>query len=54
MAQVRALAPRNGEKPKAQLQMGKGKKDHLLGKLDLLVLRVLACGGGFAIAERIE
>ena len=32
-------------------------KDQLLGKLDLLVLRVLACGEsmhGYAIAERIE
>jgi transcriptional regulator len=37
--------------------MGKVKKDQLLGKLDLLVLRVLACGDamhGYAIAERIE
>jgi PadR family transcriptional regulator, regulatory protein PadR len=37
--------------------MGTIKKDHLLGKLDLLVLRVLATGGkmhGYAIAERIE
>jgi PadR family transcriptional regulator, regulatory protein PadR len=37
--------------------MGTIKKDHLLGKLDLLVLRVLANGGkmhGYAIAERIE
>ena len=37
--------------------MGKPKKDQLLGKLDLLVLRVLACGEkmhGYAIAERIE
>jgi PadR family transcriptional regulator PadR len=33
------------------------RKDLLLGKLDLLVLRVLATGGtmhGYAIAERIE
>jgi transcriptional regulator len=32
-------------------------KDQLLGKLDLLVLRILACGEsmhGYAIAERIE
>lgn len=37
--------------------MGKARKDQLLGKLDLLVLRILACGGsmhGYAIAERIE
>ena len=37
--------------------MGKANKDLLLGKLDLLVLRVLATGGlmhGYAIAERIE
>jgi len=37
--------------------MGKSKKDQLLGKLDLLVLRILACGDsmhGYAIAERIE
>jgi PadR family transcriptional regulator, regulatory protein PadR len=37
--------------------MGKLKKDQLLGKLDLLVLRILACGEsmhGYAIAERIE
>ena len=37
--------------------MGAMNKDHLLGKLDLLVLRVLACGDsmhGYSIAERIE
>jgi len=37
--------------------MGKIKKDQLLGKLDLLVLRILARGEsmhGYAIAERIE
>jgi PadR family transcriptional regulator PadR len=37
--------------------MGTVKKDKLLGKLDLLVLRILACGEsmhGYAIAERIE
>jgi PadR family transcriptional regulator PadR len=37
--------------------MGKTNKDQLLGKLDLLVLRVLSPGGamhGYAIAERIE
>jgi PadR family transcriptional regulator PadR len=37
--------------------MGKLKKDQLLGKLDLLVLRILSCGEsmhGYAIAERIE
>src|ERR1041384_7674445 len=37
--------------------MGTNKKDHLLGKLDLLVLRILASGEsmhGYAIAERIE
>ena len=37
--------------------MGAVNKDHLLGKLDLLVLRVLACGDsmhGYSIAERIE
>lgn len=37
--------------------MGKLKKDQLLGKLDLLVLRMLSCGEsmhGCAIAERIE
>jgi PadR family transcriptional regulator PadR len=37
--------------------MGKPKKDHLLGKLDLMVLRILSCGEsmhGYAIAERIE
>ena len=33
------------------------RKDQLLGKLDLLVLRILSCGEsmhGYAIAERIE
>jgi len=37
--------------------MGKTKKDQLLGKLDLLVLRILSSGEsmhGYAIAERIE
>ncbi len=37
--------------------MGTTKKDQLLGKLDLLVLRILSCGEsmhGYAIAERIE
>jgi len=37
--------------------MAKIRKDQLLGKLDLLVLRILACGEsmhGYAIAERIE
>lgn len=37
--------------------MGISKKDQLLGKLDLLVLRILSCGQsmpGYAIAERIE
>jgi hypothetical protein len=37
--------------------MGTAKKDQLLGKLDLLVLRILSCGDsmhGYAIAERIE
>jgi len=37
--------------------MGKLKKDQLLGKLDLMVLRILSCGEsmhGYAIAERIE
>ena len=37
--------------------MGKFKKDQLLGKLDLLVLRILSCDQsmhGYAIAERIE
>ena len=37
--------------------MGKRKKDQLLGKLDLLVLRILSSGEsmhGYAIAERIE
>jgi PadR family transcriptional regulator PadR len=37
--------------------MGKNKKDLLLGKLDLLVLRILSCDQsmhGYAIAERIE
>jgi transcriptional regulator len=37
--------------------MGTIKKDQLLGKLDLLVLRILSCGDdmhGYAIAERIE
>lgn len=37
--------------------MAKIKKDQLLGKLDLLVLRILACGEsmhGYAIVERIE
>lgn len=37
--------------------MGKPKKDLLLGKLDLLVLRIVSCGEnmhGYAIAERIE
>ena len=37
--------------------MAKIRKEQLLGKLDLLVLRILACGEsmhGYAIAERIE
>jgi PadR family transcriptional regulator, regulatory protein PadR len=37
--------------------MGKPKRDQLLGKLDLLVLRTLSSGEsthGYAIAERIE
>ena len=37
--------------------MGKQNKDRLLGKLDLLVLRILSIGEsmhGYAIAERIE
>ncbi|MGA3028310.1 MAG: PadR family transcriptional regulator [Bryobacteraceae bacterium] len=37
--------------------MGTSRKDQLLGKLDLLVLRTLATGQsmhGYAIAERIE
>ncbi len=37
--------------------MGTLKKDQLLGRLDLLILRILATGEkmhGFAIAERIE
>ncbi len=37
--------------------MGKTKRDQLLGKLDLLILRTLASGEsthGYAIAERIE
>lgn len=37
--------------------MEKTKKDQLLGKLDLLVLRILSSGErmhGYAIAERIE
>jgi PadR family transcriptional regulator PadR len=37
--------------------MGTVKKDQLLGKLDLLVLRILSTGEkmhGYAIAERIE
>lgn len=37
--------------------MGKLKKDQLLGKLDLLVLRILSAGDtmhGYSIAERIE
>ena len=37
--------------------MGKFKKDQLLGKLDLLVLRILSSGEtlhGYGIAERIE
>jgi len=37
--------------------MRKIKKDQLLGKLDLLVLRILSCGEsmhGYAIADRIE
>jgi len=37
--------------------MGKVKKDQLLGKLDLLVLRILDSGEsmhGYSIAERIE
>jgi PadR family transcriptional regulator, regulatory protein PadR len=37
--------------------MGRANRDQLLGKLDLLVLRILASGDsmhGYAIAERIE
>lgn len=39
------------------MSMGKNKKDQLLGRLDLLVLRILACGDslhGYAIADRID
>ena len=39
------------------MSIGKTKRDQLLGKLDLLVLRILANGEsmhGYAIAERIE
>jgi transcriptional regulator len=39
------------------MSMGPARKDQLLGKLDLLVLRTLATGQsmhGYAIAERIE
>ena len=39
------------------MSMGNPRKDRLLGKLDLLVLRVLSGGDsmhGYAIAERIE
>ena len=39
------------------MSMGKTKRDQLMGKLDLLVLRILASGEsmhGYAIAERIE
>jgi PadR family transcriptional regulator PadR len=39
------------------MSMGRSKKDQLLGKLDLLVLRILSCSDsmhGYAIAERIE
>jgi transcriptional regulator len=39
------------------MSMGTPRKDQLLGKLDLLVLRTLATGQsmhGYAIAERIE
>ena len=37
--------------------MGRNKKDHLLGQLDLLALRILSAGQsmhGYAIAERIQ
>jgi PadR family transcriptional regulator PadR len=37
--------------------MGTNKKDHLLGQLDLLALRILSSGKslhGYAIAERIQ
>lgn len=37
--------------------MGKANRDQLLGKLDLLILRILASGQtmhGYAIADRIE
>jgi PadR family transcriptional regulator PadR len=39
------------------MSIGKSKRDQLMGKLDLLVLRTLATGDkmhGYAIAERIE
>lgn len=39
------------------MPVGKTRKDQLLGKLDLLVLRILSSGEsmhGYAIAERIE
>ena len=39
------------------MSMGNARKDQLLGKLDLLVLRILSAGDsmhGYAIAERIE
>jgi len=39
------------------MSTGKSKRDQLMGKLDLLVLRTLATGEkmhGYAIAERIE
>ena len=50
-------AAENGATIVPSMSMGAPKKDHLLGKLDLLVLRILANGGsmhGYAIAERIE
>jgi PadR family transcriptional regulator PadR len=49
--------PNNTVRLLLSTSMGKTKKDHLLGKLDLLVLRTLIHGEkmhGYAIAERIE
>lgn len=48
---------KNRRKIAPSTSMGKLKKDLLLGKLDLLVLRILSPGErmhGYAIAERIE
>lgn len=53
----RLTAARAGARMVPSTSMGTNKKDHLLGQLDLLALRILSSGQslhGYAIAERIQ